>query len=150
MNIGIIMGCVISPLLFILVMEMILHSAEVNTNEITCPFMKAFMDDVTLVAESKSHMEQLVTHLQELFKWAAMKIKPPKWKSKSRLSLVFQRISNKQKKNGFRRNSSSCGSQVYCYSCRTKETRRMGRVQKIKLSHGATLSTRNPKNWVSL
>ena len=57
------MGCVISPLLFVLVMEMILHCAEVNTNEITCPSMKAFMDDVTLVAESKSHMEQLVTRL---------------------------------------------------------------------------------------
>ena len=41
------MGCVISPLLFILVMEMILLNAEVNTNEITGPSMKAFTDDVT-------------------------------------------------------------------------------------------------------
>ena len=32
------------------------------------------MDDVTLVAESRSHMKQLVTHLQEVFKLAAMKI----------------------------------------------------------------------------
>ena len=71
------MGCVISPLLFILVMEMILRSAEVNTNQITGPSMKAFMDDVTLIAESGSHMKQLVTRLQELFKWA-MKIKPSK------------------------------------------------------------------------
>ena len=72
------MGCVISPLLFVLVMEMILHSADVNTNQITGPSMKVFMDDVTLIEESRSHMEQLVTHLQELFKWAAMKIKPSK------------------------------------------------------------------------
>ena len=78
LNIGIMMRCVISQLLFILVMEMILHSAEINTNEITGSSMKAFMDDVTLVSESKSHMEQLVTCLQELFKWAAMKIKPSK------------------------------------------------------------------------
>ena len=38
-------------------MEMILRSAEVNSNEITGLSMKAFMDDVTLVAESRSHME---------------------------------------------------------------------------------------------
>ena len=65
LNIGIMMGCVISPLLFVLVMEMILHSADVNTNQITGPSMKAFIDDVTLIAESRS---QLVIHLQELFK----------------------------------------------------------------------------------
>ena len=47
--------------------------------------MKAFMDDVTLIAESRSHMEQLVTRLQELFKWVAMKIKPSKCQSLSRL-----------------------------------------------------------------
>ena len=68
LNIGIMMGCVISPLLFVLVTEMILRSADVNTNKITGPSMKAFMDDVTLIAESRSHMEQLVTRLQELFK----------------------------------------------------------------------------------
>ena len=62
-------------------MEMILCSADVNTNQITGPCMKAFMDDVTLIAESRSHMEQLVTCFQELFKWAAMKIKLSKWNS---------------------------------------------------------------------
>ena len=76
LNNGIMMGCVIFLLLFILVMEIILHSAKVNTNEITGPSMKASMDDVTLVAESRSCMEQLVTYLLELFKWTVMKIKP--------------------------------------------------------------------------
>ena len=47
LNIGIMMGCVISPQLFVLVMEMILYNANVNTNQITSPSMKAFMDDVT-------------------------------------------------------------------------------------------------------
>ena len=56
-------------------MDMILLSVEVSTNEITGPSMKAFVDDVTLVAESRSHMGQLVTRLQELFKWIATKIK---------------------------------------------------------------------------
>ena len=85
LNIDIMMGCVISPLLFVLVMEMILRSADFNTNQTTGPSMKAFMDNVTLIAESRSHMEQLVTHLQELFKWAAMKIKPSKCRSLSLL-----------------------------------------------------------------
>ena len=78
------MGCVISPLLFVLIIEMILRSADVSTNQITGPSMKAFMDDVTLIAESRSHMEQLVTRLQEFFKWA-MKIKPSKCRSSSLL-----------------------------------------------------------------
>ena len=85
LNIGIMMGSVISPLLFILVMEKILCSADVNTNQITGASLKAFMDDVTLIAESRSHKEQLVTSLQELFKWAAMKIKPSKCQSLSLL-----------------------------------------------------------------
>ena len=78
LNISIMMGCVISPLLFVLVMEMILRRADVNTNQITGPSMKAFMDDVTLIAESRSLTEQPVTRLQEFFKWAAMKMKPSK------------------------------------------------------------------------
>ena len=51
------MGCFISPLLFVLVMEMILRCADVNINQITGPSMKVFMDDVTLIAESRSYME---------------------------------------------------------------------------------------------
>ena len=65
LNIGIMMGCAISPLFFELVME-ILHSADANTNQIIGSSMKAFMDDITLIAESRSHMERLVTRLQEL------------------------------------------------------------------------------------
>ena len=79
------MRCVIFPLLFVLVMEMILRSADVNTNQITGPSMKVFMDDVILIAESRSHMEKLVTSLQELFNWAAMKIKHTKRRSLSLL-----------------------------------------------------------------
>ena len=76
LNIDIMMGCVISPVLSVLVMEILC-----SVNQITGPSMKLFMDDVTLIAESRSHIEQLVTCLQELFKWAAMKIKPSKCRS---------------------------------------------------------------------
>jgi len=92
LNIGIMMGCVISPLLFVLVMEMILRNAESNTNKKTVPSMKAFMDDVTLVAESRSHMKQLMNRLQELFKWAAMKIKPSKCRSLSIMKGICKEV----------------------------------------------------------
>ena len=86
------MGCVISSLLFVLVIEMILCSADVNTNQITGPSMEAFMDDVSLTAESRSHMEKQVTRLQELFKWAAMKIKPSIFRSLSLLKGKCKKI----------------------------------------------------------
>ena len=75
LNIGIMMGCVISPLIFVLVMEMLLHSTKDTTSKKTVPSMKAFMDDVTVISKSKSHMEKLLKRLQELFKWAVMKVK---------------------------------------------------------------------------
>ena len=53
LNNGIRMGRVTYLLLFVLVMEMILRSADVNTNQITGPSMKVFMDDVTLIAVSR-------------------------------------------------------------------------------------------------
>ena len=76
MNIRIMMGGIISPLLLVLEMEMILRCSEGNSYEKTGSSMEAFMYDVTLVAESRSHIEQLLTCLQKLFKWAAMKIRP--------------------------------------------------------------------------
>ena len=77
-NIGMIMECVISPLIFVLVLEMLLPSTEDTTSKKTVPSKKAFMDDVTAISESKSYMEKLQKHIQELFKWAVMKIKPSK------------------------------------------------------------------------
>ena len=68
-------GCVISPLIFILVMEMLLCSTKDTTSKKTVPSTKAFMDDVTVISELKSHTEKLLKCLQELFKLAVMKIK---------------------------------------------------------------------------
>ena len=76
LNIGIMMGCVISLLIFILVMEILLRSTEDTTCKKIAPSMKTFMDDVTVISESKSHMEKLLKRLQELFKWAVKKKKP--------------------------------------------------------------------------
>ena len=78
LNIGIMLGCVISPLIFVLVIQMLLRSTKDTTCKKTVPSMKAFMDDVTVISESKSHMENLLKRLQELFNWAVMKVKPYK------------------------------------------------------------------------
>ena len=92
LNIVIMMGCVISPLIFVLVMEMLLHSTKDTTNKKTVPSMKAFMDDVMVISESKSHMEKQLKHLQELFKWAVMKVKPSKSRSLSIIKGKCQEI----------------------------------------------------------
>ena len=63
LNIGIMMGCVISPLIFVLVMEILLRSTKDTTNKKTVPSMKTFMDDVTVISESKSHVEKLLKRL---------------------------------------------------------------------------------------
>ena len=59
LNIGIMMGCIISPLIFVLVMEMLLRSTKDTTSEKTVPSMKAFMDDMTVISviSVKSHRE---------------------------------------------------------------------------------------------
>ena len=45
---------------------------------------------------------------------------------------MVQGIHNKQKKNGFGRNSAFSGSQAYCYNCRTKETEGVDQVVECK------------------
>ena len=92
LNIGIMMGCVISPFIFVLVMVMLLRSTKYTTSKKTVPSMKAFMDDVTVISESKSYMEKLLKRLQELFKLAAMKVKPSKSRSLSIIKGKYQEI----------------------------------------------------------
>ena len=82
LNIGIMMVCIISPLIFVLVIEMLLHSTEDTISEKTVPSKKAFMDDMTVISTEITH-EKLRKCLQELFKWVVMKIKPFKNRSLS-------------------------------------------------------------------
>ena len=55
------MGCTISPLLFVLEMEVIIRSAENVANGIpvenqVLPTMRAFMDDVTILAPNEKQV----------------------------------------------------------------------------------------------
>ena len=89
--IGIMMGCVISPLLFVLAMELILRGTA-NTSEwvrknehLTLPPSRAFMDDIAILVPSKIDADGLLKRYYDLFTWARMKAKPKKSRS---LSLV--------------------------------------------------------------
>ena len=73
-------------------MEMLLRSAEDIANKNIDPSMKAFMDDVTLATKLKSLMEQLLDRLQELFKWAALKIKPSKCRSLAIIKSIYKDV----------------------------------------------------------
>ena len=89
-EIGIMMGCVISPLLFVLAMELILRGAAntskgVMKNEhLTLPPSRAFMD-ITILVPSQISADGLLQRYDNLFTWARMKAKPKKSRS---LSLV--------------------------------------------------------------
>ena len=90
-NISIMMGSVISPLIFVLIMEMLLHRTEDTTSKKSVSSMKAFMDDVTDFRVEITH-EKLLKHLQELFMRAIMKIKPSKSHSLSINKGKYQEI----------------------------------------------------------
>ena len=83
---------VISPLLFVLAMELILQGAA-NTSKgvmknkhLTLSPSRAFMDDITILVLSQIAADGLIQRYYDLFTWARMKAKSKKnWS----LSLVF-------------------------------------------------------------
>ena len=85
------MGCVVSPLLFVMCMELILPSiTDTTRGEETrsggaLPPSRAFMDDVTTLVQSKVGTQKLLDRFHDLFTWAWMKAKPKKSRS---ISLV--------------------------------------------------------------
>lgn len=89
LEIGIMMGCVISPLLFVLAMELILRSAAnttmgVTTNkQIILPPSRAFMDDITIIVPSKTAAKCLLDRYFDLLTTVKMRIKPKKSRSLS-------------------------------------------------------------------
>ena len=91
LEIGIMMGCVISPLLFVLAMELILQGAAntskgvMKTEHVTLPPSRAFMDNITILVPSQIAADGLLQRYYDLFTWARMKAKPKKNQS---LSLV--------------------------------------------------------------
>ena len=75
LEIGIAAGCAISIIWFILVMEMILRSADYSeeTAKVKSP-KKAFMDDVTLLTKDQQTMENVLARLDKLVTWSRMRL----------------------------------------------------------------------------
>jgi hypothetical protein len=87
LDVGIPMGCTVSPILFVLAMEVIIRAAEKAGPGVTfkdgeeLPPIRAFMDDLTLLNPSKEAVVAILAKLEELMDWARMKFKTKKSRS---------------------------------------------------------------------
>ena len=79
--------CVVSPLLFVMCMELILRGTtditsgeETGSGGVLLP-SGAFMDDKTTLVHSKVGTQELLDRFHDLFTWARMKAKPKKRRS---------------------------------------------------------------------
>ena len=85
------MGSMISPLLFVLAMELILRGAAntskgvMKSEHLTLPPSKAFMNDITILVPSQIAADGLLQRFYDLCTWGRIKTKPKKSRS---LSLV--------------------------------------------------------------
>ena len=88
LEVGIAMGCAISPILFVLAMEVILKAAGDKTDQVDLgdgcmmPALKAFMDDTTVLSTGEGTLAML-SKLDRLIDWCRMKFKPKKSRSLS-------------------------------------------------------------------
>ena len=94
LEVGIGAGCTISVIWFVLVMEMILRSADCSEEiaKVKSP-KKAFMDDVTLLTQDQETMRNVLSRLDELITWSRMR-----FKAKKSRSLTFSKGKQKQVK----------------------------------------------------
>ena len=94
-EVGIAMGCSVSPVVFIMAMQMLLAAVRssfppVDLGEGLCvPAVKAFMDDVTVLSTDRQIMTKGLERFGELVQWARMRFKPKKSRS---LSLVHGKL----------------------------------------------------------
>ncbi|GFO33354.1 reverse transcriptase [Plakobranchus ocellatus] len=89
LEVGIGMGCTISPTLFVMAMEVILKAAEgsagpANLNGgCSMPPLKAFMDDTTIICSKEDETRRILTRLDVLMSWCRMEFKSKKSRSLS-------------------------------------------------------------------
>ena len=89
LEVGIPMGCTVSPVLFVLAMEVLLRGARAQIPEVTVlpgvpqPAFRAFMDDITILSQKHDDTRKGVARLEELVEWMGMKFKARKCRSLS-------------------------------------------------------------------
>ncbi|GFO32236.1 reverse transcriptase [Plakobranchus ocellatus] len=89
LEVGIAMGCTISPILFVMVMEVILKAAEGSAGPAnlgggcSMPPLKAFMDGTTVICSKVDETRRMLRRLDDLMSWYRMEFKPKKSRSLS-------------------------------------------------------------------
>ena len=89
LEVGIAMGCAISPILFVLAMEVILKAATSNARQTDLgdgykmPPLKAFMDDTTVISSREDETRHMLERLDDIVASSRMKFKPKKSRSLS-------------------------------------------------------------------
>lgn len=89
LEVGIAMGCAISPILFVAAFEIILIGARQMAGGIKLPSgqrlppLRSYMDDVTTLLQTAPCTSRLLKRIDELMSWARMKVKPSKSRSLS-------------------------------------------------------------------
>ncbi|GFO32390.1 reverse transcriptase [Plakobranchus ocellatus] len=89
LKVGIAMGCTISPILFVMAMEVILKAAEGSAGPASlgggCPMppLKEFMDDTTIICSKEDKTRRMLTRLDVLMSWCRLEFKPKKSRSLS-------------------------------------------------------------------
>ena len=89
LEIGIAMGCTISPILFVMAMEVILKAAEDSAGPANLgggcymPPLKAFIDDTTIICSKEDETRRMLERRDVLMAWCRMKFKPKKSRSLS-------------------------------------------------------------------
>ncbi|KAL2078851.1 hypothetical protein ACEWY4_024595 [Coilia grayii] len=88
-EVGIAMGCSISPILFVAAFEVILIGARKMAGGVKLPSgqrlppVRGYMDDITTILQTAACTARLLKRIDELVAWARMKIKPTKSRSLS-------------------------------------------------------------------
>lgn len=87
LEVGIAMGCAVSPMLFVMVMEVMIRIGLTRSKGVTLErgvsvsSMKAFMDDITVVEERFEDAMGVIGKLDQAVEWGCMKFKPSKCRS---------------------------------------------------------------------
>ena len=87
LEVGIAMGCLVSPILFVLAMQLLLKATENNADiaefsgGFQMPPVKAFMDDTTILSSKESTTRKILTLMDKQVIWCRMKFKPKKSRS---------------------------------------------------------------------
>ncbi|GFR96516.1 reverse transcriptase [Elysia marginata] len=86
-EVGIAMGCTLSPILLAMAMKVILKAAEGSAGPAnlgggcSMPPLKAFLDDTTIICSKEEETRRMLAHCDTLMAWYRMKFMPKKSRS---------------------------------------------------------------------